>query len=356
MGLVIALFCVLVLGVLFSLIPYLHNKKYVNLYEEAYKGMKSGIVAFDRNFGFIGANPKALALFPKLADLKVGEKIEGEDFAELGKLLRKEQVTYKVSGKFFEADVRCASLNNVKTLWLMDKTAEKENLALLKCDRMELEEIVENKTRDICEMQSKIIMHLAEFIECRDDNTGGHVRRTSFVVRKLMDSLLADKFAGVDETFCEIVSRSAPMHDVGKIGVPDSVLLKNGKLTDEEFTAMKSHAERGGILVEKVLSDIEDKEVLKITKNVAMYHHEKWGGNGYPKGLKGEEIPLEARVMAVADVYDALVSKRCYKDPMPFDVAKKIMDESFGSHFDPALQPYFEKCLPEIERYYAADR
>lgn len=356
MALALVFFLILVFGVLITLIPYLRGKKYTNLYEEAYKGMKSGIVAFDENFDFIGANPKAFALFPKLAELKVGEKIEGEDFAELGKLLRGEQVTYKTNGKFFEADVRQAASKSVKTLWLMDKTAEKENLALLKCDRLELQELVENKTRDICEMQRKIIMRLAEFIECRDDNTGGHVRRTSFVVRKLMDTLLADKFDGVDEHFCEIVARAAPMHDVGKIGVPDSVLLKNGKLTDEEFAAMKSHSERGGVLVEKVLSDIEDKEVLRITKNVAMYHHEKWGGNGYPKGLKGEEIPLEARVMAVADVYDALVSKRCYKDPMPFDVAKKIMDESFGPHFDPALKPYFEKCLPDIEKYYAADR
>ena len=126
-------------------------------------------------------------------------------------------------------------------------------------------------------------------------------------------------------------------HDVGKIIVPDSILKKPGKLTDEEYEVMKTHASAGGKVVNEVLDGITDKEYLKFASDMAKFHHEWWDGTGYPEGLKGEEIPLSARMMAVADVLDALVSERCYKAPIPFDDAIEVMKGESGTHFDPEL-------------------
>ena len=142
----------------------------------------------------------------------------------------------------------------------------------------------------------------------------------------------------------------ASMHDVGKILVPDSILKKPGKLTPEEYETMKVHAASGGDVVIKVLSGITDEEYLKFVSDIATYHHEWWDGTGYPKKLKGEEIPLCARIMAIADVYDALISKRCYKDAMPIDEAIKIIKEESGTHFDPLLVDVFLEYVENEEK------
>ena len=145
------------------------------------------------------------------------------------------------------------------------------------------------------------------------------------------------------------------MHDLGKIAVDDRILRKPGKFTPEEFDIMKIHAVKGADIVAGLLDDVEDdKEFVRIAKNVAHYHHEKWNGSGYPEGLAGEEIPLEARMMALADVFDALVSVRCYKEQMSFDEAFKIIEESLGTHFDPDLGRIFLQCRDKLEAYYSA--
>ena len=142
------------------------------------------------------------------------------------------------------------------------------------------------------------------------------------------------------------------MHDLGKIAVDDSILRKPGKFTPEEYEKMKKHAAEGAVIVKKILDETNDKDFERIAVNVAHYHHEKWNGEGYPEHLKGTEIPLEARIMALADVFDALVSKRYYKDAYSYDDAFKIIEESIGSHFDPELGRIFLSVRPKLEELY----
>ena len=134
----------------------------------------------------------------------------------------------------------------------------------------------------------------------------------------------------------------------------DDILKKPGRFTPAEFEQMKKHAPKGAELLHTVIGDIEDPYFVKIAENMAHYHHERWNGSGYPDKLKGEQIPMEARVMAIADVYDALVSKRCYKDPMTYEQAANIIRECMGTQFDPALESVFETCRPRLEKYYDA--
>ena len=160
----------------------------------------------------------------------------------------------------------------------------------------------------------------------------------------------------LSKDFLEFVIRSAPMHDLGKIGVDDAILRKQGRFTDEEYEKMKKHSEIGASMIDSILTSVEDEEFVKIALNIAHYHHEKINGKGYPKGLTGEEIPIEARIMALADVFDALVSKRCYKEAFSYDKAFEIIKEDAGTHFDIELANIFIQCRKELEEYYEADK
>lgn len=142
------------------------------------------------------------------------------------------------------------------------------------------------------------------------------------------------------------------MHDLGKIAVDDDILRKPGKFTDEEFAIMKTHAEKGAAIVRNLLQNIDDDYFAEIAENVAHYHHERVDGTGYPKGLKSEEIPIEARIMAIADVYDALVSKRCYKESMSFEEAYNIIEDGMGKQFDQRLEKYFIASRTKLEEFY----
>ena len=154
--------------------------------------------------------------------------------------------------------------------------------------------------------------------------------------------------------FCNLLIKAAPMHDLGKIAVDDSILRKPEKFTPDEYEMMKTHAQKGAVIVNEVLRESTDEDFKRIAVNVAHYHHEKWNGEGYPEHLKGEEIPLEARIMALADVFDALVSKRCYKNSMDFDQAFDLIQQDLGKHFDPTIGKIFIECRPQIEEYYKA--
>jgi len=191
-------------------------------------------------------------------------------------------------------------------------------------------------------------------VESRDNSTGGHIKRTSEVVRLLMNEIMKDNSLGLTDDFCRNIIKAAPMHDLGKIAVDDSILRKPGKFTPEEFAIMKTHAAEGAKIVHQVLEGTEDIDFHIIAENVAHYHHERWDGSGYPEGLKGEDIPIEARIMAIADVYDALVSKRVYKDAMSFMQADRIIIEGMGKHFDSKLEKYYIAARPAIESYYEA--
>ena len=203
-------------------------------------------------------------------------------------------------------------------------------------------ELVVNQKR-VSAMQSHIISGLANLIESRDMDTGGHIARTSAYVKILAEAARQDGICSGELTddYIGLLSTLAPMHDVGKILIPDSILLKPGKLTPEEFEKMKVHATYGGKVVREILNGITDEKYLSFAEDIATYHHERWDGSGYPKGLKGDEIPLAARIMSLADVFDALVSDRCYKKAMSPEEAFKIIEEEAGTHFDPRLAIVF---------------
>ena len=200
-----------------------------------------------------------------------------------------------------------------------------------------------SKNETITHMQDALIMVLADMVESRDENTGDHVRKTAAYTRIIMDRL-REKGVYTDQLtdqFIFDVERSAPLHDIGKIAVSDKILNKNGKLTDEEFEKMKLHTTAGADIIQQTIEHLPESGYLEEAKNIAHYHHEKWNGKGYPVGLAGEEIPLSARIMAVADVFDALVSERCYKKAFPFEKAMDIIKEDAGTHFDPEVAAAF---------------
>lgn len=198
---------------------------------------------------------------------------------------------------------------------------------------------IQKKNETITKMHDALLITLADMVENRDENTGQHVRKTAAYTRIIMEELKREGVYAdqLTDEFISNVFKSAPLHDVGKIMVPDAILNKPGKLTDEEFEIMKSHAAEGGKIVATMIEKVPDADYLKEAKNLATYHHEKWNGRGYPEGLAGEAIPLSARIMAVADVFDALVSNRCYKKGFPYPKALGIIREESGSHFDPKI-------------------
>ncbi len=229
-------------------------------------------------------------------------------------------------------------------------------LALTKTLRDTVEYIndVQAKNAVIGKMQSGLILVMAELVESRDKNTGTHVRNTSAYVEVIARKMQSEGIysSAMTEEFIQDVIRSAPLHDIGKIHIPDAILNKPGKLTNEEFSLMKTHTTVGKQIIDNVIEIVPDPGYLKEARNLAAYHHEKWNGSGYPEGRAGSDIPLSARIMAVADVFDALVSKRSYKDGFPFEKALAIMREGIGTHFDPQVIQAFLDSESEIRRIY----
>ncbi|MDR1515046.1 MAG: response regulator [Synergistaceae bacterium] len=208
-----------------------------------------------------------------------------------------------------------------------------------------LEELVNLKTSQIMELQVAVMGTVAEMVEFRDHSTGGHVDRTIKYLEILVDGLLderiySDELKGLDLRFLIL---SAQLHDVGKIAISDTILKKPGRLTAEEFEEMKTHTTIGAEAIARIGEHTAGHSFLHHAKIIAHTHHEKWDGTGYPLGLKGAEIPLEGRLMAIADVYDALISMRPYKPPLSADDAARIVKEGRGVHFDPLLVDIFEK-------------
>ncbi len=218
----------------------------------------------------------------------------------------------------------------------------------------ELQKEVDAKTERLENLHNKLIIGLATMVESRDNITGGHITRTSTAVKILMDEI--SKGMDISDEFRKNLIKAAPMHDIGKIAVDDVILKKPGRYTREEYNAMKIHAQAGAEILHEILTDTEDEQFRKLAENVAHYHHERMDGSGYPDGLKGDEIPLEARIMAIADVYDALVSKRAYKESYSFEKADEIILKGMGNQFDPELKKYYLAARSKLAAYYRKKR
>lgn len=242
-------------------------------------------------------------------------------------------------------------LTVVCTMFTSQLEINKNNL---QNDIIEKTDEIKEQNKKIIYIQEQTIYGMANLIESRDSDTGEHVKRTSLYVELLGK---AAKEAGyhkeiITDGYIEILKKAAPMHDIGKIDVSDSILKKPGKLTEEEFKKIQNHTIVGEKIIREVLSGIESEDYVKIAADIAVSHHERWDGNGYPYKLKGEEIPLEARIMAIADVFDALVSPRCYKDPFSTDEAFEIISLSRGTHFDPVLTDLFIYKKDEVVKIF----
>lgn len=212
----------------------------------------------------------------------------------------------------------------------------------------------EPAVKKITEFNKHTIVDFATLVENRDNNTGGHIKRTTAYVKILVDELRAKKLFNelLTKDFSNNLEMTAPLHDIGKIATPDAILQKPGKLTDEEYAEMKKHSENGAKIIKETFGKHGDEDFIEMAYQVALFHHEKWNGKGYPLGLKENEIPLCARIMAIADVFDAISQKRCYRDAMPLDTCFEIIEKGKGVDFDPLLVDVFLDIRPKVEQVY----
>ena len=217
-----------------------------------------------------------------------------------------------------------------------------------------LEELVEEKVKEISSSQISTIHALVKCAESRDDDTGTHIERTSLFCKLIAEKLLgAGRYTDIiDAAYADNISKASPLHDIGKIGIPDAILLKPGRLTPEEFEIMKTHVDIGYDTLVSTYKMYPGNVFLKIGLEITKCHHEKWDGSGYMQGLAGEAIPLSARIMAMSDVYDALRSRRVYKEPFSHEKTHAIILEGRGSHFDPAIADVFEKHNEQFKEIY----
>lgn len=324
-------------------------------------------VAISLNGRFLGANEKSYDFFPELRDKKADTRFSEDN--EIGKRFGRIVDNYTADGietGFFPSgsrtlayrisgfSVRKGGAVRGYLIDIRDATAEKKNLELLTNYNDRLNREVAEKTRNIEAIQEKLVLSMADMVENRDGNTGGHVRRTSDIVGILVREIMENNLFPLDENLARDIIRTAPMHDLGKVSIDSGILNKPARLTPEEYAIMKTHSTISGQMVKILLEGVEEDSLVQTAYRLARHHHERWDGKGYPDGLVGEMIPVEARIMAVADVYDALVSKRVYKEPMSYEKAAQIMNEGMGTQFDPNMRIVFRRCRKDLEAYYSA--
>lgn len=240
----------------------------------------------------------------------------------------------------------------------LSKKFEEKNEELLISRQMlqnytnHLEELVNEKVNEISKAQMATIFALVKLAESRDDETGNHVERTATLCRLM--AIYLRKYtkykALIDDAFIENIYNASPLHDIGKVGIPDGILLKKGRLTAEEFEIMKNHVIIGYETIKEVYSQYKGNSFLEMGMDITISHHERWDGTGYPYGLKGEEIPISGRIMAIVDVYDALRSKRVYKEAYSHAKSLQLISKQRGKHFDPIIVDVFMEYHEDFKR------
>lgn len=327
------------------------------------ESLSYGFVLVDSNGKFLGGDEAAKHWFPEIKELAIDVKMNTDHtpfLQQIGKWLQvedKQEILYIPQGDLIiEAKhliLKQKKSNAIHCIYLRDDTKQQKYNQLVNEYNANLERDVNAKTKKLRKIQNDIIVSMASIVENRDNNTGGHIARTSDIVNIFVKYLLEKgEIPELTEEVGACITKAAPLHDFGKIAIPDIILNKPGRFTDEEYEIMKQHSAKGAVIVKQILRNSDDETFKKIAVNVAHFHHEKWDGTGYPTGLQGTKIPFEARVMALADVFDALVSKRVYKDSMDYDTAFRIIEESCGTHFDPVLCKAFLACRAQLEALY----
>lgn len=326
----------------------------------------TGFASFDFGLNYLGSNETACGVFPEFEELTVDKPLARAKNLDSSVLSWLTEFSHdNGNNKFYYNKNDRVYLIIINFLYdgkhkrgyqleITDDTKNQQYISLLNRYNNDLQEQVAQKTRHIIEMHDNLIISMATMVESRDNSTGGHIKRTSKGVRILVDEIRREGRTELSDEFCKDLIKAAPMHDLGKIAVPDDILKKPARFTPAEFEQMKMHAAEGAKIVHEILKDTDDEYFMQIAENVAHFHHERWDGSGYPEGLKGLQIPLEARIMAIADVYDALVSKRVYKEKMSFEQADSIIMEGMGKHFDKALESAYVNARPRLEEYYSS--
>ena len=313
---------------------------------------------------FLGCNAIAYETFPNLRSCRIDHSFPDDN--EMNHLIitwtkeilqgkETNEKNLEINGKYYKVKIAQRPLSGTEKINLFkieDETNLHNYINMLGSNNVRLELMLKENDSQVRTIQEQMVIGMAHMVENRDSNTGSHIKRTSKVVSILVDYLRKDPKIGYSDFFYNSLVSAAPMHDIGKIAIDDRILRKPGRFTPQEYEEMKSHPEKGAMIVENLLTSIESPEFVRIARNLAYYHHERYDGFGYPKKLKGTDIPFEARVMAIADVYDALVSKRCYKAEMSFEEAYDIIIEGMGTQFDPSLKDCFIACREKLEEYY----
>lgn len=326
---------------------------------------ENAYISFTKDKRYIGSNNIAQQHFPDLKSFRVDAKIP--DNSVLGRILLKQfdkinsfDTSIENNFQFGRKHYKCSIRNLIHggkmcgyMLRIEDDSKIQRYIKLLDQYNNDLVANVRDKDNYIQSIQQQMILGMANIVESRDKNTIGHFRHTSEVARIIVNEMKKDESYRNLTAFLNDVIKAAPMHDLGKIAIDDAILRNTGKYTPEEYRIMQTHAEKGAAIVDNLLRGVESEQIVSIVKNVANFHHERWDGSGYPKKLKGEQIPLEARIIAIADVYDALVSFRCYKDRVSFSEAFNIIMNGMGKDFDPKLKKFFINSRYEIENYYS---
>src|SRR5574344_240806 len=332
-------------------------------------------IVFDGKLNYAGSNAAAVKYFPELKDARIDFPLKIDNYAvknlinwikENSKpedVLQRSTKSIIINDRdpekrrFLECELSYIhfGINRRVMGYLIemeDITQQHDMIEQLKFSDSRSQREVSRQTAKVKNLQESTILGMASMIESRDNSTGGHINRTSACASLFVDHLKTLPEFNMSESYWYAVKQAAVLHDLGKIAVDDAILRKTTGLTDEEYEKMKIHATVGSDIVHKVLKDVDDKEFIKVAANVAHYHHEKYNGTGYPDHLRGEKIPLEARIMAIVDVFDALASKRSYKEQMPYDQCFEIIKKDIGTHFDPMLGRVFLSMKDDIVALY----
>jgi len=311
---------------------------------KALNDSKDGVIILDSRMSLSYYNATAAALFPEL-NKNINRKnenliIDKIDTLKDGYLLYNDDKVYELQTNI---DTSPKGILYGKTYRFKEIT-EHYNYKLI------LDSEIKKATAKIKDLQRDTLISFASIVEARDGNTGEHIKRVARAAKLIAEQLQKEsKYSRqISDEFIHILEECAPLHDIGKIYVSDSILLKPGKLTPEEFEIMKTHTTRGGEIIEVSIKELEEPIYVKTSQDIALSHHERWDGSGYPNKLKGLEIPLSARILAVADVYDALRQKRTYKESFSVEESIAIIKEESGTHFDPEIVDAFLKIYQNI--------